>query len=593
MDQPVANRETSEAMPHWEALSIEQLPVSDAELLELYRCSGSKPAINTIVRRHSPLVASVIRRLISNSQDAEDAFQATFLVLILSAKKIRNPDSLGAWLYGVAYRTAKRVRSLRRKGNAKMSLQSTLGIDLDSSQSPVEEPLAIIARELQLEALDDELSKLPKHLREALIEHYLSGNSVPEIARCLQLSVSAVEGRLKRGRSALRLRLAMRGISFTVVAAACVRFQQDVVAASAQPWSSRFLELYGSAGIGHPSLPQLLETKTVSSQLFKLVKGELVVNSFSRSVIGVTGGILLLCALGTIGFLSALANQQSGTDLEGANGNQALMPDASSTLDSGDFVLAQAQGEGIGGGMGGIGGGGMGGGMAPGMPKELVLKWEKPASPTPSWLDSSEDASRLEEEEVIRMALNRRVDVNFNAQPLSGVIKFFDATIDITFMIDLKSLDEEGLTPDEPITMNRPPTRVRDALPMILNPLGLRYVIEREAVIITSAKANGGTIRFYDLSYILTDSGLTTEIITLIEGVISPDKWQNAGGNDSITRLGSMLVVKTDEESHLVIESILRAINKQSPANLKPRAFLDKPASKPAENEKGKMGGMM
>ena len=193
MDQNPINIELSEPDQPSASLGIEQHALSDAELLELFHYSRSATALSEIVRRHSPLVASVIRRLISNSQDAEDAFQATFLVLVLSVKKIRNPDSLGAWLYGVAYRTAKRVRSMRRKNNLKMALQSTVGIDLDASQSPVEEPLAIIARELQLEAMDEEMSKLPKPLRDALIEHYLGGNSVPEIARCLNLSVTAVD----------------------------------------------------------------------------------------------------------------------------------------------------------------------------------------------------------------------------------------------------------------------------------------------------------------------------------------------------------------------------------------------------------------
>ena len=238
MDPTAFNAELSEPVQQWVALGFDQHSLSDAELLELYRYSRSNTALNEIVRRHSPLVASVIRRLISNSQDAEDAFQATFLVLVLSVKKIRNPESLGSWLYGVAYRTAKRVRSQRRSDNIKMARQSTVGIDLDSTMSSVEDPLAIIVRELQLEAMDAELSKLPKNLREALIEHYMAGNSVPEIARCLNLSVTAVEGRLKRGRKALRIRLAMRGISLTVVAAACIRFQQEVVAASAEPWAN-------------------------------------------------------------------------------------------------------------------------------------------------------------------------------------------------------------------------------------------------------------------------------------------------------------------------------------------------------------------
>ncbi|MCY2984791.1 MAG: sigma-70 family RNA polymerase sigma factor [Planctomycetota bacterium] len=108
----------------WSELSLQHSSVTDSELLEIYCCSRSQPALTEIIRRHSPLVSSVIRRLISNRQDAEDAFQATFLVLVLSVKKIRNPESLGAWLYGVAFRTSKRLRSLRRKANLKVALES-------------------------------------------------------------------------------------------------------------------------------------------------------------------------------------------------------------------------------------------------------------------------------------------------------------------------------------------------------------------------------------------------------------------------------------------------------------------------------------
>ncbi len=580
MDQPATSKQSSDSVPHWAALNIEQHSLGDAELLELYRCSGSTPALNAMVRRHSPLVASVIRRLISNSQDAEDAFQATFLIMLLSVKKIRNPDSLGAWLYGVAYRTAKRMRSLRRKSDEKVILQSTLGIDLDSSYSPMEEPLVIIARELQLEAMDDELSKLPKQLREALIEHYLGGNSVPEIARCLNLSVTAVEGRLKRGRKALRLRLAMRGVSFSVVAAACIRFQQDVEGASAEPWSNRFLELYGSAGVGHPTLTQLLETKTVSKQFFKLVKGEVVVNIFSRSTIGVAGGILVLCALGTIGFLSALANQQSGTDLSRGNGNLSQILSAASTQESGNFVLAQIAG------MGGGGMGGPGGGIAPvaNMPKELVVQWEKPTSPAPSWVNDSADEN--EREDLIRRSLNDRIDINRNEASLSSVVAFISDATGITFIIDARALEEENTTPDQPVTITRKDTKVRDVLTQILEPLQLTYIVELEAIRITSKKTSANAIHYYDLSYIFSNNALVSELTTSIEAMVDPDQWTSAGGTSSWVTVGSMLVISTPQNTQIKIERMLRAIGKQSPANLKPRVFLDKPASKPAESEK-------
>ena len=87
-------------------------------------------------------------------------------------------------------------------------------------------------------------------------------------------------------------------------------------------------------------------------------------------------------------------------------------------------------------------------------------------------------------------------EINFNAQPLSGVVKFLEQSIQIPFFIDVKAPEDESITPVEQITLNKPPTRVRDSLTMMLEPIGLKYVIGTETVIITSGKTSGGTIRF-------------------------------------------------------------------------------------------------
>ncbi len=604
MDQPSVNP-TLPVQPIQPIQAIQPLTtigqefrlLTDAELLELYRLSQSPPALTEIVRRHSPLVASVIRRLISNSQDAEDAYQATFLAMVLSVKKIRKPDSLAAWLYGVAFRSAKRVRSLRRKANQKIALQSTVGVDLDSSQSTAEEPLAIIAREFQLEAMDEELSRLPNNLREALIEHYLSGNSVPEIAQCLNLSVTAVESRLKRGRKALRMRLAMRGVSLTVVAAACLRFQQDVVATTAMPWTNRFLELVGNAGVGSPTLANLAETKTISTQLFKLVQGELVMKPFARSIVGTAGGLLVLGAIGTIGFMSALANQQSGSlpTTRGVGNRVAMtLPNVveSEPAETESFVLAQANmgGSGMGfsmvGGMAGVGMGAGISGMPTGadIPKEVVIRWEKPTGPTPYWLDGR--TFENERELKMRAQLNDRIDFDFKAAPLSAAIEYIGSTSKMPFILDEKALDEESILPDEQITLRMKDARVKDILSVMLEPLGLTYIIEHEIVRITSKKFSANELRFYDLSYLLPDSGLTLEVLAGIESTIAPDQWQVQGGNSTIRTVGSMLLVSAPQETHFGVERFLYEVSKQSPANFRPRALVEKLVNKPSEEKK-------
>jgi hypothetical protein len=373
------------------------------------------------------------------------------------------------------------------------------------------------------------------------------------------------------------MRLAIRGISLTLVAAACTRFQQDVVASSAQPWSNRLIELFGNAGAGTPSLANLIETKTISEQIFQLIQGELIVKSLSRSLYGLVGGLLVLGVLGTIGFVSALANQQEPT----MGTPQVFAGDAPKQIDKTEtIVLSQA---GMGGGMGGgMGMSGMGpGGIMPGInaPKEVVIKWEKHPGPPPAWLDNKLNDNEKEAE--IRKKLGMRLDVAFNATPLSGVAAFMQTSTEVDFLVDDKALEAENITPDEPITFERKGAKLRDILVQVLEPLQLTYVVEMESIRITSKKEGANAMRFYDLSAILPDNGITNELVAGIENMIKPDSWINAGGTSSLRTIGSMLVVSAPNETQLEIERFLQEISKQPSANLKPRVYIEKAPAKP------------
>src|SRR6267378_2674670 len=96
----VVRRPETEAMP-------------DAELLRLFLRERDDGAFAALVRRHGPMVLGVCRRVLHNRADADDAFQATFLVLVRKAASVRTPRLLGSWLYGVAYRTALHARKSR------------------------------------------------------------------------------------------------------------------------------------------------------------------------------------------------------------------------------------------------------------------------------------------------------------------------------------------------------------------------------------------------------------------------------------------------------------------------------------------------
>ena len=179
---------------------------SDEQLIDQFltgQKEDSESAFETMVKRHGPMVLGVCRHVLRRDQDAEDAFQATFLVLARKAGTIHNREILGCWLHEVAYRTAIRAWQRRARSTPRMKI-----LEVAESHSGPED--AASRNELRL-LLRAEVDGLPAKYRLLVLHTYMEGKSNEQVARLLRCPVGTVKGRLSRARGLLRARLSLGG----------------------------------------------------------------------------------------------------------------------------------------------------------------------------------------------------------------------------------------------------------------------------------------------------------------------------------------------------------------------------------------------
>lgn len=185
---------------------------SDADLLNVFCCHGDEAAFAELVRRHSSMVFGVCHQTLGHRQDAQDAFQATFLVLATRARSIKNESSLAGWLYKVAYRTSMRAAKRR---------QRTRFAAIPDDVVVTDDPLKTIHRQSLQLALHEELARIPPSYQGPVILCYLEGKSRHQAAKELECSDASVKARLARGKKLLRARLSRRGIALSAAITAC------------------------------------------------------------------------------------------------------------------------------------------------------------------------------------------------------------------------------------------------------------------------------------------------------------------------------------------------------------------------------------
>jgi RNA polymerase sigma factor (sigma-70 family) len=219
----MASRQLSKVLQQLRHLiGVDGAQATDAQLLQRFVGEQDESAFRALLERHGPMVLGVCRRTLANPHDAEDAFQATFLLLVRKAGSLRDRDLVGNWLYGVACRIARRARqqAVRR------ALPAAEVPDMAIAEAPPE----ALGTELR-PLLDEELQRLPRKYRAPVVLCYLEGQTNEAAAHQLRCPTGTVKTRLARARDLLRDRLAQRGLALSTAALAAALAPDSVTAA--------------------------------------------------------------------------------------------------------------------------------------------------------------------------------------------------------------------------------------------------------------------------------------------------------------------------------------------------------------------------
>lgn len=532
--------------------------LTDAELLARFVDNDEAAAFRTLVERHGPLVLGVCRRSLNSLADADDAFQATFLVLAQSAGKIRRRESLAAWLYGVASRVSLRMR---RQGTRAFPGREVSQMDEPTiEQDPLDE---LLARH-DARVADEELAALPTKLRTPLVLRYLAGKTNAEVAEELGITVAALEGRLKRGKQQLRLRLIRRGVLLATLVATLKATQ---VAASELPselvdktldrcLSTGADALTAASATDHPATIFARE-ELIAMKSLTLIKPLMATAAL--------GGVMTLA----VAVQMALAD---GPSRSGASG-VALQADAALGNEAAPVVRLSRKEEAK-------------------AKNDQADAWndpfaDPPRQPTAQTLSLSSDQSpppaqarrvpdrqfadakpRTPSEQRIEAALAQplsRVGLDFTATPLEEIIEFLREEYRIEIKLDTNAIDEIGIGPDEPVTVNLRDIGLESALRLMLRPHDLTFLVRDEVLMITTAEEAQAVLE--SRIYPIRNNAYADRLVEIIKAVVAPTTWAPDGGEAEVMVLEDRLVIRQTYANHAEINRLLLQLNEQQAAS--------------------------
>jgi RNA polymerase sigma factor (sigma-70 family) len=261
--------------------------LTDGQLLGRFVEQRDEAAVAALVRRHSPMVWGVCRRILRNHHDAEDAFQAAFLVLVRRAAAIAPREMVGNWLYGVAYQTALKARATlakRRTRERQVMAMPEIGVEPQD-----------LWHDLQA-VLDQELSRLPDKYRVAIVLCDLEGKTRTEAAQQLGVPPGTLATRLTRGRALLAKRLTRHGLAVSSGTLAAVLSEQAASACQPAAAVASTIKAVTSVAAG-----QAASTGIISAHVAALTEG--MVKAMLLTKLKIATGILLVLTVSAAGGL--------------------------------------------------------------------------------------------------------------------------------------------------------------------------------------------------------------------------------------------------------------------------------------------------
>ena len=504
--------------------------LTEGQLLDRFVHRGDEAAFEALVTRHGPMVMGVCRRILRDPNDVEDAFQATFLVLVRKAKTLRHSELLGNWLYGVATKVALQARTMANRRRT-----------LEFSKEGAEPAAKPEVPNDENQTLHEEVRKLPEKYRAAVVLCYLEGLTHEQAAERLEWPVGTVKGRLSRARDLLKARLVRRGVALSGPLAVAELLQANAQAAVPTTLVQNILKASALAAAGKPMVAGAL-----SAQAIALTEGVLTAMSFTK--IKIAAGTIALAgtffasaavyayqgfglapavdppaakggggaASGAPAGLAATVdpaipfeNQQGGRGGAGSGGGAAPATQPAQPVAGGGGRGAMGGGGNMPGmgGMGGMGmGGGFGGAEGTGAARAKISRIRAviaEASPKIAELDKTPAS------QAILKKLDAAVDLNFPEDtPLADVLKYIkDATLGdsktpIPIYVDPTGLADAEQTLTSPITISLDGVPLKTSLRLLLKQIGLAYCVKEGLLIISSPEGILDELREFESAHV-------------------------------------------------------------------------------------------